>query len=340
MKRKIDKIIAVSGFGLLGYYFGLSIFRSPVMQLLIKVLPPVNNRNLPTFYTGLLGAALAVPLGFLAYTLFFEKRPLTEYKRQYIAGAISLLLLPLLVAASFRVHAVSIVRQAESTVPTEINIQLHENKITFMQSESSGIVYGRHIQLNKGAAVLVDIGSAVQQLSLKNVAVNTNPSETDVMFMQYTPKGKWYSKIMTHSEGVFSESISSQRYAMYEGEALENIIQDLVTQVKDINQYTQGSKTNAVWMSDSENGRKPLPEQEFRDLVSLIKSENKVSPSAETAEYFKKLLKEGVSRNNEDIYGIYLTNDPTSAIKLENFMIYSEKYALLWYEGEYYKAVK
>ncbi|MDF2521704.1 MAG: hypothetical protein K0R84_2332 [Clostridia bacterium] len=340
MKRKIDKIIAVAGFGLLGYYFGLSIFRSTVLQLLIKALPAINGRNLPTFYTGLLGAGLAVPFGFLAYTLFFEKRSFAEYKRQYIAGVISLLLLPLLVAASFRVHAVSIVRQAESTIPTEINIQLHEYKITFMQSESSGIVYGRHIQLKKGAAALEEIGSAVRQLSLKNVTVNTNPTETDVMFMQYTPRGKWYSKIMTHSEGVFSESVSSQRYAMYEGEALESIMQGLVTQVKDINQYTQGSKTNAAWMSDSEDGRKPLSEQEFRDLISLIKSENKVSPGAETIEYFNKLLKDGVTRNNEDVYGIYLTNDPASAIKLENFMIYSEKSGLLWYEGEYFKAVK
>lgn len=337
MKQRLDKIMAVAGLSLLGYYLGLSPLRLPILRLLTQVLPPINNRNLPLFYTGLLGLAAAAPLGYLAYTRFVQKWLFNKHRKPYLIGILSLLILPLLVAACFRIQAVKIVSDAESTAPTDINIQFN-HYISFWYNEGSGISYRKSVRLLMDNDKLKEIGSAVQQIKLKSVIIDNNPFSKDVMFIRYGAHGKRYIKILDYNNGYFHEDIGSQKYAVYEGPVLENIMKKLTNDIKNIKQYNQASMIHSSWISERDGGKKPLSQQEYQVLVSSINNDNIISPDSYTTEYFNKLIREGVSRGNQDVYGFYLTNEPSSAKKLENFMIYSRKSGVLWFEEEYYKA--
>ena len=337
MKKRLDKIIAVCGFGLLGHYIGLSPLRLFILRLLESVLPPMNNRHLPMFYTGLFGIAVAVPLGYLVFTLLLQKHPLAKYKKHYILGAISLFALPLLVTASFRIHAVNIVTRAENTTPTDITI-ISNQGINYWFTRGSGILYRSSVQLLKGNAALEDIGSAVRQLKIQSTIIDNNPSINHVMFIHYRDSGKWYSRILDYDGKQFDEDLGYQKFAIYEGQALGSIMQKLAVQLKDIKQYTQGSLIHSSWLSETDGGKKSLSQKAYQALVSVISDENNQFPNTDAAEYFSKLLQEGVPKENQDIYCFYITNGPASTMKLENFMLYSERLGILWFEGEYYKA--
>ena len=80
-----DKIIALLGAGLLGYYLGLSLFRGIIRDCLLKILPPISNRHLPDMYFGIIGAVVAILLTYLLFNLVVEKKSFKIHQKSYLA---------------------------------------------------------------------------------------------------------------------------------------------------------------------------------------------------------------------------------------------------------------
>lgn len=338
MKKKIDKIIAIAVCGLLGYYLGLAVFKWQTLLLFYQVLPPINNRHLPLYYTGLFGMAIAAPLGYMLYAKFIEKRTVKDYKKQYAIGMASLCLLPLLVLGAFRINAVSIVKQAEGTTPNEINLQLSAPKVTFKISATSGTWFGKSIKLSQNHEKLTAIGTAVQELQLKEV-VDSNSSDYATMWITYQPKGKWYSKILTYQEGKFLEAVKNQKFALYAGASLSKILESLVANCADLKNYKQGHLINSKWIEAYQNDEKnPLSRPDYQFVLSFVKDNNKISPDSSTVTLFTSFLTTGVAPEDTNIYAIQLTNEPSDGLELQNFMLYDDLRKVLWFEGKYYTA--
>ena len=337
MRQKMDKIMAVGGFGLLGYYLGLSLLRSPILSLFYWILPPINTRHLPLYFTGLFSVGLFAPLGYLLYTLFLQRYPIASHKKQYLISSLSLVLLPILVLGFFRMEAVGIVERAENSTPTNIFIRIDYDSIMFWIDESAGLRLGKSIQFSREHKALDEIGKAVHQLKRLDVAPNTPGMDDYVLFIDYRSKGKWYSKILAYSQGLFKE-YTTRNNTFYEGGELERLLQNQVGELENIYNFTQASILHSSRMSRDQASDVSLSDNDFKALVSFIQDANKITPEADAVSHFNYLFDNGIPANSQNLYGIHLKNDPASSMLLDNCMVYDKDLKLLWFEGDYYQA--
>ncbi|SCY90654.1 hypothetical protein [Alkaliphilus peptidifermentans] len=338
MKRKIDKLIVLAALSLLGYYLGLSIFRAPVHRLLLNVLPPMNTRHLPMYYSGIFSIVIVASLGYLLYTGLLERHSFKDCKTQYIGGVISLLFLPIIVLGIFRIHAIGIVKSAEATPPTGIIIAIHEADASFRITETSGIIYGKSIELLEDTEILIDIGNAIQELKIDEV-VNRNKSGDATMWLTYaSQKNKWYSKIINYDEGKFLESTQNANTVRYEGNLLAEIIDDQILEVGELDNFHQGRLIHMDWVEGGGKDEYNLSDEDYQLLISLMMDNKLITPEASIVALFNHLLTNGITPQDNHIYVIQLLSDQSDGRRLQNFIIYDDKLKVLRFEGEFYSS--
>lgn len=345
-----DKLAIILGAGLLGYYLAISIFRNVIMRGLYMALPPINNRHLPQYYVGFEGGAIALIIAYLAYTAMVEKKSVKQYKGHYIAALGSLIVLPLLIAGAFRLDAVSYVRRAESTTPTDIRIATHENHILFLTGTdgSSGTGYSKTVVIDE--TNLKAAGEMIRKMRFLGVKDETGGHEDaagDVteypVFIDYTIDGKWYSKILTYKEGVFEESVGlyGTRTARYESQELEALIEKEKTAAGNINYYNRATIADPKTIENPEE-RISLEGADFDKLRGVINDKNEITPQSTGTERIDEALKNGIKQDEKDIYAIELlrtgseTGDTNRATGSDNFMVYDDAFKVLYFEGKYY----
>ncbi|MCC5909056.1 MAG: hypothetical protein JJT76_01295 [Clostridiaceae bacterium] len=352
MKIKIDKIIALCGSGLLGYYLGLSIFSGIIWRLLRWTLPPMNNRHLPRFYTGIMGAIIVASIGYLIYTRFIERCSIEKCKKQYAIGIVALLLLPIMTMASFRIQAVNYVRNAEATRPTRLNFRFEVPKVGFIISKdhsgSSATLYGKSISIENEETLLEEFGEALQRLELVEVVDPSQYSFEEhkgTMWINYRPEGKWYSKIISWQGDYFVESVENQQQVLYKGPELEAILKDLNRQLKDLNNYVSVEVLHTSLIDENSDPQvERIVVEDFQLLLDSIQKNNKITPDNNVVSSFETILNgnEGITKNDVNYYGFFLTSHPfdtssfDTTIVLENVILYDDALKIAWFEGEYY----
>jgi hypothetical protein len=335
-----DKLAIIMGAGLLGYYLAISIFRDIIRYGLDIALPPINNRHLPQYYVGFEGAAIALIIAYLVYTAMVEKKSMKQFKRKYITALGLLIVLPILIAGAFRLDAVSYVIRAESTTPTKIHIQTHENILFMAEDGNSGTGFPKTVMVDERN--LKAAGEMIRKMRLLDVvdekSANKNSSsdmKEYAIFIQYTINGKWYSKILTYKDGIFEErvGIEGNRMARYESRELEDFIKKEISNASDINYY------NKAMVADYKTIEKPeeqivLEGANFEKLRNAINANNEIKPGSPGTERIAEALKNGIRKEEKDIYAIRLmliTSDTS------NFMVYDDIPKVLYFEGKYYR---
>lgn len=336
-KKFRDKIIAVLGAGLLGYYLCLSLFRGIIWNSLLKILPPINNRHLPDIYLGIIGAVVMALLGYLLFNIMVEKRSFEQYKKSYFVTIILMIILPLMVAVTFRVHAVYYVTKAESNIPTDITIRLNKtgNSIMFKINEASANGVAKSIEIAQ--PYLADFGREIRNLELKEV-VNGRNQKFDysqlTMWISYRASGKWYSKILSYDQGMFEERVAGERWAYYNNSELEKLIEKVVKDSTNINNYNQARIFNSAHI----NEKSELSEENFRTFVSFLNPEYLIQQDTEGVLRIKKALEEWVPKGETNIYVIELIQKDSPKGRGKNFMVYDNLTQTLMFEGKYYQA--
>ncbi|SET10040.1 hypothetical protein SAMN05660297_01403 [Natronincola peptidivorans] len=352
MRIKIDKMIALCGSALLGYYLGLSILGGTMWRLLQWTLPPINDRHLPRFYTGIMGAVIAASIGYLIYTKFIEKCSIKKCRKQYTIGIVALLLLPMITMVSFRIQAVNYVKQAEATTPTRLNLQFENPRVSFVISESHGgasaTAYGKSIRVENQTTLLEEFGETLQQLELVEVVDPSQYSREEhrgTMWINYSPKGSWYSKILTWHGDYFVESIAGQQWVLYKGTALEALLKDLDSQLKDLNTYTSAEMLHTTFIDGKANHVESVPIDNLEFIKNSIQKHNRITPDDDIVSSFEVILKDHqwITKADVNFYGFSLKNHlhDTSSFEvdfmLENVLLYDDVLKIAWFEGEYYE---
>ncbi|SDK92750.1 hypothetical protein [Natronincola ferrireducens] len=351
MKTKIDKIVAIFGSGLLGYYLGLSIFGGVIWRLLQWTLPPINDRNLPRFYTGMMGAVIVASLGYLIYTKFIEKCSLEKCKRQYALGIIALLLLPIITMTGFRLQAVNYVRNAEATTPTSLTLRFENPNVGFLitqdSSGASATSNGKSIRLENEEVLLAKFGGGLQKLKLVEVVDPSQHSYGEhkgTMWINYRPQGKWYSKIMSWYGDYFVESTVGQQWILYKGFELEAMLNDLDAQLKDLNNYNAVEVLHTSLIDGKSNQVDAVPLDNLDFLVNSIQGDNKITPDSNVISSFEVILKDNqwITKDDVSYYAFSLKSQTSNtgsfetAIFFENVILYDDELKIAWFEGDYY----
>lgn len=342
MRAKIDKIIALGGSTLIGYYLGLSIFHGSIWRLLQSTLPPMNNRHLPRFYTGLMGAFIVAPIGYLLYIWFIEKYSIKEHKKQYIFGVLALLILPVMTLASFRIQSVNYVRRAEATNPTSIHLRMEEPNIAFEINEGTASIFGKGItnpRLRNEESSLQALGEAIRQMEVIEVSKeqkNFLPNSKGTMWIEYSYQGNWYSKILNWEKDRFQEAGS--QFILYKGEELQLLLEDYNRQLATLANYTSGKVIHTSLIDDDDK----LITMSQKDLDFLLKSldeENKTTPSDDIAMNFEEILKERrpITKKDTHLFAFSLESQwEKEPIILENVILYDNERKIAWFEDNYY----
>lgn len=348
MKIKFDKILALGGSALLGYYLGLSLFRESIWSLLLSTLPPINDRHLPRFYTGIMGAFIVATLGYLLYTKLVDKCSIRKCKKQYTLGMIALILLPLLTMASFRVQAVNFVKNAEATYPTGIRLRFEEPSIAFEISEGSAILFGKSINSprSKDENSLKTLGEALKQLEIIETSKkqkNYTPNSEATMWIDYDYKGNWYSKILTWEKDKFQEA--SRDFILYQGTELEAVLEDYNKQLGTLSNYASGEIVHTSMIdATGDKNLVPMSQKDLQFLINSLREDNKISPEDNVVSSFETILKERrpITKKDTNLYVFSLQSQPKeivelkSDILLENVILYDAELKLAWFEGDYY----
>jgi len=332
-----DKIIAVLGGGLLGYYLGLSLFRSIIGKNLMQILPPINNRHLPNEYPGIMGAVIALLLTYLLFSRFVERKSFTGYKKGYLAVLVLLILVPSMVAGIFRFHALSLVTKAESTTPTEIVIRSDRigNSIMFRTGSSSAEGVAKSIAVPK--QYLEDFGKMIRELKLKEI-VSGKDQKFDrpylTMWLDYRVNGKWYSKILSYDQGLFEEWVAGERLAYYENNQLEELLEKLLVESRNIDIYNQAKIVTSSTVNTGEENF--LTQEDFQMLVSSLKPESLIHEDTKGVLRIKAAFEDWVSEEETNIYAIELLQKEST--RGQNFMVYDRLTKTLMFEDKYYQA--
>lgn len=335
-----DKLLAVLGSGLLGYYASNSLLNGLIWDgILLKVLPPINDRHLPRVYIGFLGAVLALVLGYLCFSFFLEKKSVVKFKKEYLACLSLVVVLPMLVCLAFRLHSLSWVNKAESSTPTEITIQLNKKGSQLMFQTSSSGASGVGKSLNVELDLLPDLGQKISTMDIKEVVPSNQALVEPVatLFINYRVDGKWYSKILNYSGSFFSERVTGNRLALYESEELSKTLEELFAQASRIEYYDSAKIMNWKIIKENKSEMFLTPEQ-FTELTSLIREENKVTPEAQVQNRYQSLLAKWVKADDSDIYGFHLLKGNPNKQTTNNFMLYDNATKLIMFENDYYQA--
>lgn len=339
-KLRIDKIMILLGIGLLGYYVGLSLLGGIYRSSLWAVLPPINNRHLPDFYPGIMGAVVAITLGYIIYTRYVEKKALTDNKRGYTIALTLLLVLPLVALGAFRVHAVSIVSEAEKTTPTSFHLNLLEaqNSVMFETSPNSATGFNKSIRINADDNWLEAIGNAVREMEIVEVAGSNTQSRGATIWLRYEVNGRGYSKILGYGDGIFTESVANHKTAHYQSPDFEQLLAELLAEAGNLEHFTQARVWNSQLIGpDRENSPIQLKEDELTILINVIKKENLIAPDEEVKRKFTKALQEPLTKENANIYAIELSTDYQAEFQVKNFMVYDYDSKILLFDGKYYQ---
>lgn len=305
---KKDKVLAILGSGLLGYYLAISIFNGSIWGLFLRFLPPINQRHLPQIYIGLFGLAIAMLSAYLLYTFFVEKKSPKEYNRQYLVAIILLLAIPILIIGVFRFHSINYVTKVESTSPTAIRIQLDKNDSTIWFETSPDSAIGCAKFLAVPEKDLKKVGKMLNKLKLVEMNQKQLESRDKTLFIDYTSKGKWYSKILGYENGAFNESVSNNRLVYYKSDALEKYLGDLEKAATNINLYTTATIMHPDYLEDEGNKRLNVSRENFSRLVSFIRLENEITPAPEIRKILKRTDNIGNVRKSEtNIYAFQLS---------------------------------
>ncbi|SNS11644.1 hypothetical protein SAMN05446037_1004150 [Anaerovirgula multivorans] len=352
MKIKIDKIVALGGSGLLGYYLGLSMFRGILWNMLLWALPPINTRHLPTFYTAIMGAIIGASIGYLLYTKFIEKCSIKKCKKQYALGITALLLLPLITIVSFRIQAVNYVRTAEAANPTGFDLHFEEPRVSFLITEdhggSSSTSFGKNIRVQNEEVLLDQFGAALRQLELVEVSdqsQNMPNRHQGTIWIDYRSTGKWYSKILSWRDNGFEESASHQGRLLYKGAELETVLGDIDAQLSNLTNFTSAEVLHTSLIDGNSNQVNRIPLGNFQFLLDSIQEDNIIVPDSDVVSSFEARVKDNQNITKKDInyYAFSLKNQPSNtnslevAILLENVILYDDVLKIAWFEGEYYK---
>ncbi|NLW24368.1 MAG: hypothetical protein GXY91_03850 [Clostridia bacterium] len=336
-----DKIIAVMGAGLLGYYLGLSLFRGLIWSNLIKILPPINHRNLPDIYLGIIGAVVTGVLVYLLFTLLQEKRSFKKKKKKILIATALLIIAPFLVAGIFRIHAVSLVNKAESSTPKAVRISLDTegNSIRFATSSTTASVLDKSFYLINSNKLDV-FGKAIQAMELQEVVSSKEQKQNThevVMWIEYDANGKWYSKIVSYGQGLFEESVAGGKLAYYTNPQLEEFLNKLFTEAADINNYDRARVVNSVIMNKEDGSEeKILAFEEFQILVNAINPDCLLQEDTEGVKRIKNVLKEPVPQEDRNIYAFEIFQKDSNENKGRNFMVYDNLTQTLMFENKYY----
>ncbi|NMA01535.1 MAG: hypothetical protein GX923_03085 [Clostridia bacterium] len=336
-----DKLIAVLGAGLLGYYLSLSLFRGLIWDGLIKFLPAINSRHLPDkIYIGLLGAVVGGIVTYILFNLYIERRSFKTHKQSYLIALVLLIIAPLLIVGIFRVHALSIVTKQEGTTPTQVTIRVDDvgNSIMFATSSSSAGGIDKSIFVPE--PYLDEFGQRIRDLKFVEVLEREKQMDTpySTIWINYRAEGKWYSKIMRYNQGLFSEAVAGQRMAYYTNPQLEELIERLMLDAADINNYNQARIYNTLTFNEKLEPKKIIGE-DFQRLVGSLRPENLIKQDTEGVKRIKSYQerKQWVPKEERDIYGIDLWQKGSEGNMGRNFMVYDKLTKTLMFEGKYYQ---
>ncbi len=350
MKNKFDKISAVIVSGLLGYYLGLSVFRGHIWRLLMAVLPPINNRHLPRYYTGIIGGLILGVIGYLLYIMLIEKICFKEGKTNYITAFMALLLLPLIAIISFRTHSINYVKKVESSTPSGFHLKFKEPNISFETSKNAGTVFGKSVRKREtmGTKSLETMGEALSKLEFVKASKkqeNFIPDSRATIWIDYTTdKGNWYSRILTCDGDFFQES--SGQSVLYIGSEFGAFLMDLDKQLKNLNTYNSGQIIHTSLMAEDRNSISPMPDEDLKFLLDNISIQNKIVPEDNIIAAFQSIINEKKYITEEDthIYAFSIKNQSPEDIDnirgdiiLENIIIYNKNQNIAYFEGEYFK---
>lgn len=330
-----DKIFATAFGGLLGYYLSISFFSYP--KLFTLILPPINDRHLPfSIYSGLTGALIGAVVILIIFALTVERKSFGSYKNQYIIAVLTLILIPLIMMGIFRIHAVNYITNAEKTIPTNINIHLHAPRTKIMFNESQGSASGFSKEIAIEADLLEEAGHCIREMELKEVVEDKDISEDyQTLFISYQVKDKWYSKILTHNNGVFKESVANNRIAVYESKGLQELIEKSISRAGNLASYDKGIVFDYKSMIVDNKG-KELSKQDFKRLREFVISGKKIDETNERTSNIKIALENGISQDMNNLYAISLIRGNKRNSGTENFMVYDKESKILFYEGKFY----
>lgn len=337
-KMSRDKILAMAGGGLLGYYAALTIFRSIIWYGLLWVLPPINDRHLPGGYVGMMGAAIGVVFAYLLFAVAVEKKPFHSNRKLYVSALTLLVIVPLAIAGLFRWHAVSWVQAAENTIPTEIRISLNapDSGIMFKTGENSASGIRKEIALN--SAEREAMGELLRKMELRQVVSQEERYDNEgTIWIDYRAKGKWYSKILNYGEKVFQEQVAHNRTGVYQSEELADFLSTKLQDLADLNYYDQVKLMNTRTVND---GRQEidLPGGVLTAMTAIITAENEFRPEAGLQSMYEDNLRNWVKQGDHDFYALHLLKEEDSKQKTGNFILYDQASKTLCFEGKYYKA--
>lgn len=248
---------------------------------------------------------------------------------------------------SFRIHAVNIVKSAESTTPTSLHLRFEDPRITFEISENSGVVFGKGIRLQNQEDLLETFGNALQQLILLEASPqpkNSPNRHLGTLWIDYRPQGKWYSKILTWTRTGFEETAANQNFLFYKGVELEEVLEDFNAQLASLANYTSAKTLHISLVDDNLHQTEFLLEEDFEFLLTGMEAASKVLPESNIISKFEKVWRgdQMISESDKNFYAFSLSNQSDNAstleggIFLENVILYDATEKIAWFEGNYY----
>lgn len=332
-----DKIFSTIFGGIFLYYATISFLRSPLQSLFVSILPPINNRNLPfDLYLGGYGALTGAVLVFIIFSLTIEKKPFNSYKKQYIIAVLILIMIPLIMMFAFRIHAVNYVTQAERTTPTDMRIHLRAPGTSIVFNVSPNCATGISKNVGVEEDLLEEIGQEIRDMKLKEVAQdNYIEGDCETLFIDYQIKGKWYSKILRHRNGVFEERVANNKYAIYESKGLQELIEKSISRAGDLASYNKGIINDYESETSHKKGEE-LSEQDLKRLIESVITARKIDENHEDTSGIKTALEEGISQDMNNLYAISLIKRDERNRGSGNFMVYDNINRVIFFEGIYY----
>lgn len=253
-----------------------------------------------------------------------------------------LIIAPFIIAGIFRVHAVSLVTKAEDTTPAEVNIGLGREGNSIMFATGSSSASGIEKSISVTEPFLDDFGKGIREMELKEVTLREerkSDASSLTMWIRYETDGKWYSKLLSYTQGMFEEHVAGERIAYYGNPKLEHLLEEALEESADIHHYDQAGVVNAATVNseDEVQEKRPLSPDDFQILVNSLKSENLIQQDTAGVKRIKEALEEWVPQEEANIYGIELLQKGFPENRGQNFMVYDKRTRTLMFEGKYYQ---
>ncbi|UNC93155.1 RNA polymerase sigma factor [Candidatus Contubernalis alkaliaceticus] len=196
-----------------------------------------------------------------------------------------ILIFPLLIIGSFKVHAVSYVNKAESTIPTNFSIGLNEPEIMFEISTNSATGFSKHIFEVRSEEHRESMGNSVREMKLKEVGPGNKGIQgaEATLWLTYEVRGKRYSKILAYKKGEFIENVTSQKLAYYESPELEQLIKDITAEAGKLENYSHALVENSRSITSGENHKSlaHIEPEEFHLFKEFVSPEIELLPHRE-----------------------------------------------------------